>query len=319
MAPLPDLDLLNPVYGVQPTGPFTTSLDVRLLSQWAGLYLQETFIPWEPLRIVLAGRATFIETETENRLRPEFSGSPFDIALTPRLGVVYTPLRPVSLFASYSTSFVPHVGATFDGKAFVPEEGVSYEAGVKTEFWDGRLSSTLAVFSMTRENVTTRDPVNTTFSVQTGEQRSRGVEWELGGQPLPGWNSTAAFTWLDTELTKDNVFLVGQRTAGAPEYSASLWTTYTIQGGPLQGLGGGFGVFYEGERHGQLVTTAADAFELPGYARGDIALFYQQKGYELRLNINNVTDEGYFGGNFGRTQVFPGEPFNVTGTLRFKF
>jgi hypothetical protein len=198
---------------------------------------------------------------------------------------------------------------------------VAYEGGVKTTFWDGRLSSTLAVFRMTRENVVTADPAHRGFSVHTGEQRSQGIEWELGGQPLPGWQVIAAFTWLDAEVTKDNTFPVGQRIPGVPEFSVSLWNTYTLHSGPLRGFGGGFGIFYEDERSGQLVSaaTTAEAVDLPSYVRGDIALFYRQKHYAVNLNFNNVTDARYFVGTFGRTQVFPGEPFNVTATVRLIF
>lgn len=242
IANLPNLDLLNPVYHVQPTGPFTKLANSRTVQQW-GIYLQETFIPWEPLRIVAGGRLTFIKTNSENRLNPTLSRISSDMPLTPRFGVVYTPIQPVSLFASYSESFLPRTGITFGGQAFVPEKGVSYETGVKTTWLGGRLSSTLAVFSMTRSNVVTNDPANPGFSVQTGEQRSQGVEWDLTGSPLPGWDVAAAFTWLDLEVTKDNTFLVGQRTVGAPQFAASFWNVYTVQDGPFRGLGGGFGVF----------------------------------------------------------------------------
>lgn len=321
IANLPNLDLLNPVYRVQPTSPFTKNADTRTVQQWGGVYVQETLIPWEPLRIVLAGRTTFIETDTNNRLNASLSRAANDVPFTPRFGVVYTPLKPISLFASYSESFVPRTGITFGGAAFTPEKGVSYEAGVKTSLLGGQVSSTVAAFSMTRSNVVTNDPANPGFSLQTGEQRSQGVEWDLLGSPVPGWDVAAAFTWLDLEVTKDNTFLAGQRTVGAPKFSASLWNTYMIQDGPLRGLGGGFGIFYEGKRYGQLVTaaTAGQAFNIPGYVRGDVALFYRQKRYEIQVNINNVTNENYFSGVLSRTNVYPGEPLNVIATLRLPF
>lgn len=315
---LPDLDLLNPVYRVQPTGPLTNVFAGRFVQEWVGVYLQETLIPWESLRVVLAGRATFIRTENEDLLDPSFSTSSGDVPLTPRFGIVYTPIEPISLFASYSESFIPRTGRTFSGEAFDPERGVSYEGGIKGTFLDGRLSSTLAVFRMIRSNVLTTDPANPNFSIQTGEQRSQGVEWDVLGSPLPGWEVAAAFTWLDTKVTNDNALLVGQRLQGAPRFSASVWNVYTLQDGPLKGLGGGFGVFYEGKRWGQLVTpgTTDQGFYIPDYVRLDASVFYRHKRYELQVNINNLTDRRYFSGVLSRNLVYPGEPLNVIATLR---
>ncbi|MDL5054769.1 TonB-dependent siderophore receptor [Oscillatoria laete-virens NRMC-F 0139] len=320
-APLPNLDLSNPVYGVQPTGPWVITTNSDSEQQWIGFYIQETFIPWESLRFVLAGRVTHVETDSENLLNQNLSRNSVDTALTPRFGVVYNPIRQVSLYATYSESFIPRTGTSFAGQSFVPEEGVLYEAGVKADLLDDKMAAYVAVFNMERSNVITADPSNPGFSVQTGKQRSQGVEFNLAGEPLPGWDINASMTWLDTAILQDNSFLTGQRLAGSPEYSANFWNTYTFQEGALKGFGGGFGIFYEGSRYGQLVTaaTAAQAFSIPGYVRGDITVYYRQPHYELAVVINNVTDEEYFSGVLSRNLVYYGSPLSVTGSIKIKF
>lgn len=97
--------------------------------------------------------------------------------------------------------------------------------GVKTDFLDGRLSTTLAAYQITKTNVTTPDPNNSLFSVQTGEQRSRGIELDIAGEILPGWKAIASYAYTNAEVTKDNATPVGNRLANVPENQASLWTT----------------------------------------------------------------------------------------------
>ena len=98
---------------------------------------------------------------------------------------MYQPSKEVSLYASYTRSFYPISG--FDNVnpdvKFDPTRGTQYEVGVKTDFLDGRLSATLAAYQLTKTNVlttvVTSDPINPVRSIQTGEQRSRGIELDM--------------------------------------------------------------------------------------------------------------------------------------------
>ncbi|MHC5732435.1 MAG: TonB-dependent receptor domain-containing protein, partial [Nostoc sp.] len=98
-------------------------------------------------------------------------------AFSPRVGVVYQPTKEISLFANYSRSFNPVSGISKNGDAFVPTRGTGYEVGIKGDFLNGRLSSTLAFYTVTKTNVLTADPSDPTgtFSIQVGEQRARGI------------------------------------------------------------------------------------------------------------------------------------------------
>jgi iron complex outermembrane receptor protein len=188
--------------------------------------------------------------------------------------------------------------------------------GIKTDFLEGRLSSTLAFYELTRSNVLTPDVNNPFASVQTGEQRSRGIELDVAGEILPGWNVIASYAYTDAEITKDNEVALGNRLINVPENSASLWTTYELQSGALKGLGFGVGLRYVGERQGDLENS----FELPSYLRTDAAIYYRRNNLRAALNVNNLFDIEYFeAAQYGRAGIFPGAPLTVVGTISWDF
>lgn len=241
-----------------------------------------------------------------------------DGALTPRLGVVFKPIEPISLYASYTNSFNPSFGTSrnSDDSTFDPETGRQLEVGIKADLTE-RLSFNLAAFDIRKQNVTTPDPNNPTFSLQTGEVASRGIELNLGGEILPGWKLTGAYTYLDAFVSKDNTDIVGNKLANVPENQFSLWTTYEIQQGNLEGLGAGLGLFYVDARQGDLDNT----FTLPSYFRTDAALFYKRDNWRVQVNFENLFNTEYFTStNFGsRLGINPGEPFSVSASFTISF
>ena len=156
-------------------------------------------------------------------------------------------------YFNYSQSFQPAAGTNPDGEGFEPVRGEGYELGAKLDPFKGRLLATLALYQITKENVLNPDPLRANFQVQTGQERSRGLELEVQGTILPGWNVIGAYAWTDARVTKDtNPARVGREKPNVPEQAASLWSRYTFQGGALKGLGFGGGLFYVGERPGDL-------------------------------------------------------------------
>ncbi|HEY9769897.1 MAG TPA: TonB-dependent receptor [Coleofasciculaceae cyanobacterium] len=170
------------------------------------------------------------------------------------------------------------------------------------------------------QNVSTPDPVNPLFSIQTGEVASRGIELNLGGEILPGWNITTGYTYLDAFVTEDNTDIVDNSLANVPDNQFSLWTTYELQKGNLEGLGFGLGFLYLSDRFGDLDNS----YTLPGYFRTDAALFYERNNWRAQLNIENLFDIDYFSasrfGNSGsRLSVDPGAPFTILSTISLEF
>ncbi len=242
-----------------------------------------------------------------------------DEGFTPRFGVVYQPIEPISLYASYTSSFNPSTGVSRndDDSIFEPETGRQFEVGVKTELSDS-LSLNLAAFDIRKENVQVPDPDNFPFARQTGELASRGLELNLNGEILPGWNMTAAYTYLNAFVRDDTrEELVGNDFANVPENQFSVWTTYEVQQGSLEGLGAGLGLFYVGDRQGDLNNT----FTLPSYVRTDAALFYKRNNWRTQLNFENLFNTNYLASStFGfRTRVNPGAPFGVSATFSIEF
>jgi iron complex outermembrane receptor protein len=205
------------------------------------------------------------------------------------------------------------------GEAFEPETGTQYEAGLKTEWLKGRLSATLAFYHLTKENILTPDPVDpNNFSVQTGEARSQGIEFDLAGQISPGWSLIASYAYTDTEITQDTSGREGFRLHDVPEHSGSFWTRYKFLQGSWLGLSLGAGVFAASER-----TDSDNSFEVPGYARVDLSTAYTWKlgptWLTAQFNIENLLDKAYFKNVVSSSEIHPGAPRTFIGSLRIEF
>ncbi|NEQ87929.1 MAG: TonB-dependent siderophore receptor, partial [Moorea sp. SIO2I5] len=319
------LNIFNPVYEAFPRPDFDAiplAGDTDFETDRLGIFLQDQISLFDNL-ILLAG-LRYDTTEQRRIAKPtlfiqnRIEQTQNDDALIPRVGLVYQPIEEISLYGSYSQSFRPNnIATSVDGDFFDPEEGEGFEVGVKAELLGGRLAATLAYFDITKQNVVTADPVNPFFSVATGEQSSSGVELDLVGEILPGWNIIASYAFIDAEVTRDNTIEVGNRLNGTPEHSASLWTTYEIQSGDLQGLGFGLGFNFVGEREGDLANT----FELDSYFLTNAAISYRPNNWRVALNFRNLFDIDYIAGAAGDRlrSIDPGEPFTVIGSFSVEF
>ncbi len=310
---LDPIDIFDPQYGRSRRQLVATFPAEPFITNSFGVYLQDQITLLPQLKLLLGGRFDVVSQETEFANGSESFQE--DNAFSPRVGLVYQPSDDHSIYASYSRSFLQSVGTTFDNSLFRPERGTQYEIGIKSDWLDQRLSTTLAFYDITRSNVLTTDPANPNFSVQTGEQRSTGVELIATGEILPGWNIVAGYAYTNARITEDNTFEVGNRLNNVPENAFSLWSTYEIQSGDLQGLGFGLGLFYVGERQGNLENT----FQVPGYTRTDAALFYNRNNFRIAINIENLFDIRYFEASESELRVFYGAPFTVRGTVSWRF
>jgi iron complex outermembrane receptor protein len=308
------IDLFNPIYG-QPIGDETERGGSDSSTDTLGIYVQDQITLADNLKLLLGVRFDTFTGNTKDRITSAEQNSSGD-AFSPRVGIVYQPIVPISLYAGYSQSFNPITGVTFEGSAFQPERGTQYEVGVKADLTD-RLSATLAFYDLTRSNISTDDPTpgRVGFSIQTGEQRSRGIEFNIGGEILSGWNIIAGYAYNDAQITQDNTLPVGNLLRNTPRNSFNLWTSYELQEGALKGLGFGLGLFYVGDRQGDLANT----FELPSYFLTDAAIFYKQDRFRASLNFKNLFDVNYYDSAISRISVNSGEPFTVQATVGWQF
>ena len=306
------LDVFDPVYGSSPTDVTIFESEIENRTQALGLYLQDQISFGDKFKVLLGGRFDIASQDFENASSGTEDFKEYD-AFSPRIGIVYQPIEPISLYASYNRSFQQST-SVFGGALADPERGTQYEVGVKADLND-RLSATLAYYNLTRSNVETSDPNNPTRNIQVGEQRSRGIELDISGEIAPGWKVIAGYTYNDAEVTEDNDFEVGNQLNNIPKNAFNIWTTYEIQSGDLRGLGFGLGLFYFSERPGDLANT----FDLPGYTRTDAAVFYKRDNFRAALNFRNLFDVDYFVSAQNRNRIFPGEPLTVVGSVSWKF
>lgn len=164
------IDLFNPVYD-QSRGEVTDQFDGFSATDTLGIYVQDQITLADNLKLLLGLRFDTFNQTTNDRLANTESELSAD-AFSPRVGIVYQPIQPISLYASYSRAFNPVTGRSFEGDLFQPERGTQYEVGVKADLND-RLSATLAFYNLTRSGVLTEDtrpgvPPGQ-FSIQTGE------------------------------------------------------------------------------------------------------------------------------------------------------
>ncbi|MEM1256792.1 MAG: TonB-dependent receptor [Cyanobacteria bacterium P01_H01_bin.21] len=322
-SPIP-FNIFDPVYGAvsrpdEADIPLLVSSDSR--TDGLGVYLQDQVTLLDNLKLLAGVRYETVDQEVINNptdLNPNSSESSLnEDAFTPRIGLVYQPIEELSLYGSYTTSFVPNTATTVDGNLLEPERGEQFEIGARAELLEGRLTANLALFELTKENVATTDPDNIFFSVATGEQRSRGIELDIAGEILPGWNIIANYAYIDADITEDEDGNQGNRLRNIPEHNINLWTTYDIQDGPLEGLGFGLGVNYVSERFGD----DANSFTADDYFLTNATVSYKRDNWRAAFNIRNLFDIDYIeaAGSTRTSGIDPGEPFTIVGSFSIEF
>ena len=316
--PISTIDIREPVYG-QPRPPFSVgpggrSTDRHELVHSRSLNLQDQMRLSEKLFGVIGARYDHYEHRLDNEVTGTRTEQTHE-KITPRIGALYQLTPEVGVFANASQSFKPNTGAPRPGTgtSFDPEEGVGYEAGFKFDLLDSRLGMTVAAFHLTKENVLTADPADSTYQIAAGEVRSRGIDLQLTGQLTDEVRVIGAYAYVDAEVTKDNTLASGSRLLNVPEHSGSLLGVYEFLDGGLKGLELGGGVNYVGDRSGNVADSG---FELPGYTTVDLLARYKAtQDLTLGANLNNAFDRTYYERSYSNVWVMPGEPRNLSLSL----
>ncbi len=338
LAPLNTINIYDPVYSFV-SNPLDLQSDTSTTNNIMGIYAGDQIDLLDNLHLHAGGRFDIFEQKQINRpsvFSPDGgTDKQSDNAFSPSVGLTYQPIKAVALFANYTRSFLPQssIARGVDGQLFKPERGTQYEGGVKFQAFEGRLRSTVAVFDITKTNVLTPDVSQgpgSGFSIATGEQRSKGVEFDIAGRILPGWEIIANYAYIDARVTQDNFFQTGSRLPNVPLHQGSVWTTYFFQEGVIKGFGAGIGMYAQGQRNGllqcQIPTDCQQQFQLPGFVRMDAALYYRKPEVFTRtnmlaaINFTNLLDQRYFIGaqNF-REIIYTGAPLTVLGSIKLEF
>jgi catecholate siderophore receptor len=281
------------------------------------LYVQDQ-VEVGPIELIAGLRYDRFQIDVDD-LVTSVSTERTDNLWSPRLGLIVHPLDQVSLYASYSRSYLPQAGDQFNsldvsGANLAPERFDNYEIGAKWQPREHFLVSA-ALYRLDRTN--TRAPAAAGGAVvATGEQRSRGLEIEATGQIRSNWSLTAGYTLQEAEIrratTACNPAVRECLVPQVPRHLAFLWTRYDIQ----PGIGAGIGVTHQSKSFASI----SNAVELPAFTRVDAALYFRvADGVEAQLNVENLLDETYFPTAHNDNNITTGAPRSVRGTMRFQF
>lgn len=259
------------------------------------------------------------------------SGGPVEAyeqtSFSPKFGLVYQPVKEMlSIFANYQNAFInkgtysayntadPATPVILNAK---PEHANQFEAGLKVDAAQGKVSGTLSYYNIQVSDVLRSDNRAPAIAqIQDGTQRSEGFELELITNPFRGMNIVAGFSYNDSEYTKADADVAGRRpsTASSP-YLANLWLSYRIPIANLNGLGVGFGGNYASENK-IMNSVSYGVFTLPSYTVLGATVFYDKPKYRIGFKADNLANEKYW---IGYTTMNPQKLRSFSGSLAVKF
>ena len=290
-----------------------------------GVYVQEQ-IDISIVKLLIGLRQEwFTETlnkETTNEISRQTS------AFIPRVGLVVEASENINLYSTWVKGFQPQ-GANIQsdpdryGGPFDYMKSELYEVGLKTEWFNKRLSATLAIFKITQENSLEQSPKagKADWRVPVDEE-SNGFELDVAGQILPNFSVVANYAYTDARIVKlkeeGAIKDLNVQRPSTPRHAANLWTKYIFENGSLKGLGAGIGVSYASERLGQ-VGRRATAASYPDYTLLNAVLYYKVKDVQLQLNVNNVLNRTYWISGYDNLRNFPGAPRNINASVTYRF
>ena len=311
----PTLDLIAPNYGNPDwTNNFRSDYTLAGIQQ-TGLYAQDLIDFGSGLKLNLGGRydRAVVDTFNEGRANATAQYATLtrrrrDNAFTGRAGLIYEATNGLAPYVSWSSSFQPPIGTVTgldaEGKPFEPERGRQWEAGVRYTPVGSELSFTAAVFDLVQYNLRTPSPNNPALIIQTGKQRSRGVELEARGEITRNLSVIANYAYLDAEILQSNTpFATGARPFSAPPHTASLWGKYRVEDVTLGALSLGAGLRYTARHPGSLPTllraataTSPALVVVPqneSYLLADALVSWDVGRFRVALNVNNLLDKRF--------------------------
>lgn len=318
MQQISSVDIYSPSLGSTPGLDLQWAMptDYDDYSRWTSFYLQDQ---------LALGQGVFVTAALRHDRSTAVFGSPGAApnklsSTLPRLGAVWQFAPRQSVYVQYQDALAANNGRdTVTGASLGAERARQIELGHKIELLDGRLSSTVAVYQLTKRNRGAQVVIDQApyYNVVTiGEARSRGLEWDLSGQLTKQLAVIASYAYTDTEVTRDPNYQ-GTELANVARHTGSLWLRYQLDS---QWSAGG-GVFAQGQRQGDVGNT----FQMPGYARIDAMMAYRfglaGGRASLQFNLDNVLDRKYYTGShqFVQDWVKLGAPRTAKLTLRLDY
>jgi catecholate siderophore receptor len=284
----------------------------------AALYVQDQIVFNPRWQAVLGLRydrfdADFLNVRANNT-RVETS----DDLISPRAGLIFRPIEPLSIYASYGIAYLPRAGEqlaslTPANAAFDPEEFENLELGAKWDL-DAALTLSAALYRLERSNVAVPDPDDAARTILVDGQRSEGFELELAGEITERWRVVGGYTWADSEITRtqSSTIVAGNAVAQLPEHSFALWNRID--------LNPSWGVALGATRRSDSFATADNRVVLPGYTRLDAAAYYRaSEQLQVQLNVENLLNREYHASAHNNNNLLPGSPVAAYLSMNLRF
>ncbi|MGE8304321.1 MAG: TonB-dependent siderophore receptor [Pseudomonas kermanshahensis] len=295
-----------------------------------GTYIATRLRPTDDLSVILGARVskydydydlTYPATPLSNRTTDYKENG----VVTPYAGVVYDLNDTHSVYASWTSIYKPQSLRDADGSTLEPREGDNYEVGLKSEFFDGRLNTSIAAYEVKQDNLAVLDEGKTVnndgmtaaYKAVSGAT-TRGFEVEANGELMPGWNVSASY---NHGITKDRD---GERlNTEAPANMVKLWSTYRLPG-DFDRLTVGGGANWQSGTH--ITVTPSTALGTVKAKQSQFTVVNLMARYQLTdqlsttLNINNLFDKKYISAlDTTFYSGYYGEPRNVMLNTRYDF
>lgn len=276
-----------------------------------GLYVTSRLNLKDDLKLILGGRVANYKSEDMKE-----SG-----IFVPYIGAVYDLNDTYSVYASYSTIFSPQSNQDVAGNTLDPQEGENYEVGIKGEFYDGRLNSSLAYYQLKQDNYAqevagVKTPSGNTAFESIQGVKTKGVELEITGEIMPDWNLHAGFNHRVSKQQGDKVSTL------TPENEFTLYTSYKVNQW-VDGLTLGGGVRWQDETWGDVKNPQyAEPIKhtVSDYWLVDAMANYQLNDQlSLSFKVNNLLDEKYYTIFSWYSTYTWGEGRNYNLGLKYKF
>ncbi|MDU9409486.1 TonB-dependent siderophore receptor [Pseudomonas sp. zfem001] len=301
-------NIYNPIYGnlAAPSllNPAQSDRSDELHSR--SIYAKDNWHLNDQWIVVLGGRYQRFEQLVEQGRGATYTRTTdrTDTTFLPFGGLVFQLSDQVAFYGNYSRSFVPNASDTNTGQAFDPEEGRSYELGVKLDLPQG-IGASLALFDIEKKNVVV---TKNSVSEAAGKVSSRGVELDISGRLSEHWELLGSYAYTDTEIL-DDPSNEGNELVNAARNVGSLYLVHHLHLPQELGqwkLGGG--ARYVGERAGDNANT----FWLDSYTVADAFVTWDSQllgeKTRLQLNVRNLFNERYYSSSGGNLRVAVGEP-----------
>ena len=294
--------------------------------QWNGVYFQDQITLFDSWHILGGGRYDWMSETTgisnhSLALASSNSTSLQNGRFNPRAGLLYQPWQWLSLYSNYIESLgAANINIGVNGNILQPETVKQVEAGLKTAFFEDRLTSTVAFYSLTKNNMSI--PIAGTFYSQSiSKARSQGIELDIAGKITDNLNLIANYTYTNAVILQSNIKNVhaGNQLWNVPQNAGSLWAKYDLQQERLRGLSLGAGIFFQGQKQGDIANT----YQLPGYGRVNALVKYKIRAAKttLQFNVENILNHQYYAASLPNNiyAISPGAPITFMGSIKVEF